>query len=134
MAGIRIRQAGELAGVSDDTVRRWIDDGRLSASIDDRGRQVIQGSELAALMVERAAASGLPSEDQTPGHSVRNRFTGIVTAVLRDTVMAQVDVQVGSHRFVSLISREAADELALAPGSVAVVSVKSTNISIDLPV
>jgi molybdopterin-binding protein len=133
MTDIRIRQAGELAGVSDDTVRRWIDDGKLSALIDGRGRQVVQGSDLAALMVERATVSGPPNEDHVPGHSVRNRLTGIVTAVLRDTVMAQVDVQVGSHRFVSLISREAADELALAPGSVAVVSVKSTNVSIDVP-
>ncbi len=130
MARIRIKQAADLAGVSDDTVRRWIEEGRLSAAIDG-GRQTVDGSELAEVMVERASAvSTLP--DDSPGHSVRNRLTGIVTAVVLDKVMAQVDVQVGAHRFVSLISREAADELGLEVGSIAAVSVKSTNISIDL--
>jgi molybdopterin-binding protein len=65
--------------------------------------------------------------------SVRNRFTGLVTRVVRDTVMAQVEMQAGPHRIVSLVSREAADELGLVPGVLAVAAVKATNVSIEIP-
>ena len=66
-------------------------------------------------------------------HSVRNRFTGLVTRVVQDTVMAQVEIQAGPHRFVSLLSREAADELGLEPGVLAVAAVKATNVSVEIP-
>jgi len=65
--------------------------------------------------------------------SVRNRFTGLVTRVVRDTVMAQVEIQSGPHRFVSLLSREAADDLGLEPGVLAVAAVKATNVSVEIP-
>ena len=65
--------------------------------------------------------------------SVRNRFSGLVTRVVRDTVMAQVEIQAGPHRFVSLLSREAADELGLEPGVLAVAAVKATNVSVEIP-
>ena len=70
----------------------------------------------------------------TGGHSARNRFPGIVTKVTRDLVMAQVELQAGPYRLVSLMSREAADELGLAPGVAAVASVKATNVTMELPV
>jgi molybdopterin-binding protein len=67
------------------------------------------------------------------GHSARNRFTGLVSRVIRDTVMAQVEIQAGPHRFVSLLSREAADELGLQPGMLAIATVKATNVSVEIP-
>jgi molybdopterin-binding protein len=66
-------------------------------------------------------------------HSARNRFTGLITRVVRDTVMAQVEIQAGQHRFVSLLSREAADELGLEPGMLAVAAIKATNVSVEIP-
>ena len=65
--------------------------------------------------------------------SARNRITGIVTRVTMDLVMAQVEIQAGPFRIVSLISSEAATELGLAPGSLATASVKATNVVIELP-
>ena len=64
--------------------------------------------------------------------SARNRFPGIVTRVVKDTVMAQVEIQAGPHRVVSLMSREAADELGLHPGVMAVAAVKSTNVVVEI--
>ena len=66
-------------------------------------------------------------------HSARNRFSGLVTRVVRDTVMAHVEIQAGPHRFVSLLSREAADELGLEPGMLAVAAVKATSVSVEIP-
>jgi molybdopterin-binding protein len=65
--------------------------------------------------------------------SARNRFTGLVTRVVRDTVMAQVEIQAGPHRVVSLMSREAADELGLEPGVLAVATIKSTSVVVEVP-
>ena len=65
--------------------------------------------------------------------SARNRFLGLVTQVTRDTVMAQVEIQAGPHRIVSLMSREAADDLGLEPGVLAVAAVKSTNVVVEVP-
>jgi molybdopterin-binding protein len=129
----RIRDAAELLGVSDDTLRRWADGGRIAVSTDTAGRQVVDGVSLAQLAEEVAAESELPDRKVVVGHSVRNRFTGLVTRVLRDEVMAQVEIQAGPHRFVSLLSREAADELGLQPGVLAVAAVKSTNVSVEIP-
>jgi molybdopterin-binding protein len=133
VATYRIKQAAELLGVSDDTVRRWAESGRLTTSTQD-SRQVVQGDELARLAQELARTA----EHVEPGRlvqasSARNRFVGLVTRVVRDTVMAQVEIQSGPHRVVSLMSRESADELALEPGVLAIAAVKSTNVVIELP-
>ena len=129
----RIRQAARLLGVSDDTLRRWVDAGRLAAESDGAGRQVVDGVELARLATEVAAAAERPNPRPVLVESARNRFVGLVTRVVRDTVMAQVEIQAGPHRVVSLMSREAADELELEPGVLAIASVKSTNVVVELP-
>ena len=131
MGTFRVREAAELLGVSDDTLRRWADAGRIAVVTDDSGRQAVEGVALAHLAQELATQPG--EERAIIGHSVRNRFTGLVTRVVRDTVMAQVEIQAGPHRFVSLLSREAADELGLEPGVLAVASVKSTNVAVEIP-
>ncbi|MFI7589331.1 molybdopterin-binding protein [Spongisporangium articulatum] len=132
MPSFRVRQAATLLGVSDDTVRRWLDSGRLRSSTDEAGRRVVDGADLAAFATDLAAASPQPDEAPRPS-SARNRFTGLVTRVVRDTVMAQVEIQAGPFRVVSLMSREAADELGLEPGVLAAASVKSTNVVVELP-
>jgi molybdopterin-binding protein len=129
----RIRQAAELLGVSDDTIRRWADTGRLTTSTDAAGRRVVDGAELARFAQEQAAAATRGPSQPIVRESARNRFTGLVTRVLRDTVMAQVEIQAGPFRVVSLMSREAADELDLRPGVLAVASVKSTNVVVEIP-
>jgi molybdopterin-binding protein len=133
MATFRIRQAAELLGVSDDTVRRWAESGRLPLSTDAAGRRVVAGEALAAFAREVAEASPRARSERTVAESARNRFTGLVTRVVRDTVMAQVEIQAGPFRVVSLMSREAADDLDLHPGVLAVASVKSTNVVVEIP-
>jgi molybdopterin-binding protein len=126
----RISEAAALLGVSDDTVRRWAEAGRLGTHRAEGGRTVVPGAELAALAQE------LAGEQQATGvgpASARNRVRGIVTRVLRDGVMAQVEMQAGPYRLVSLMSREAADELGLDVGVLAVASVKATNVVVELP-
>lgn len=129
----RVRVAAELLGVSDDTVRRWIAAGRLASSEDGVGRSIIEGADLAAFAQELAADAEQPDLGPVHSESARNRFVGVVTKVVRDTVMAQVDIQAGPHRIVSLMSREAADELQLEPGVLAIAAVKSTNVVIEVP-
>jgi len=127
----RIREAAQLLGVSDDTVRRWVDAGRLGTSTDGGGRQVIDGAELASFAHERADD---PDPDgRLTAISARNQFTGLVTRVVADKVMAQVEIQAGPHRVVSLISREAVDELGLEPGVLATAAVKATNVIVEVP-
>ena len=130
MPRFRIGQAADLLGVSTDTVRRWADTGRLPTVRSDGGQRLVEGGPLAALAAELAA-----ERRQAPivSESARNRFEGIVTKVTKDKVMAQVEMQAGPHRIVSLMSREAADELGLAPGVVAVAAVKATNVIVELP-
>ena len=128
---IRITEAAALLGVSDDTLRRWADAGRIAV---DRtgGPATVDGAALAAVATEIAAESPLARLLPAGGtSSARNRVTGIVTRVLRDTVMAQVELQAGPFRFVSLMSREAADDLRLEPGVVATASVKATTVVIE---
>ncbi len=132
MATYRIRQAAELLGVSDDTVRRWADSGRLQTTTQG-SRQVVEGEQLARLAQEIATTAEHAEPGPIVSASARNRFVGLVTRVVRDTVMAQVEIQAGPHRGVSLRSREAADELELEPGVLAVASVKSTNVVVGLP-
>jgi molybdopterin-binding protein len=130
----RIREAADLLGVSDDTVRRWAEAGRVSTGRDETGRRVVDGADLARLAQDlaRPGEHGDDGERAARG-SARNRMTGLVTKVTRDTVMAQVELQCGPYRVVSLLSREAADELALAPGVLAVAVVKSTNVALEVP-
>ena len=126
----RIGEAAELLGVSTDTVRRWIDAGRLPAHREgDAGHRTIAGPDLAAF----AATFANLEEAQRHGSisSARNRMRGIVTRVVRDGVMAQVEMQAGPHRIVSLMSREAADALGLEPGVLSVAVVKSTNVVVE---
>jgi molybdopterin-binding protein len=126
----RLREAAELLWVSDDTVRRWSDSGRLETGEDASGRRVVDGAVLARFAEENATA--LPSAGLIARESARNRFVGVVTRVVRDTVMAQVEVQCGPYRVVSLMSREAADDLGLEPGVRAIAAVKSTNVVIEV--
>lgn len=127
MHQFRLVEAAALLGVSDDSVRRWADSGRLATEVVD-GRRVVPGPELAAFAVAQA---GEP--DGRRGSSARNHFPGIVTRVLRGDVMSQVELQSGPHRLTSLISTEAVDELGLVPGAPAVASVKATNVVVELP-
>jgi molybdopterin-binding protein len=133
MATFRVREAAELLGVSDDTVRRWADAGRLSTSTDEFQRRVIAGADLARFAEELAASAERPRPRNVVSESARNRFTGLVTNVKKDAVMAQVEIQAGPHRVVSLLSREAADELGLEPGVIAIASVKATNVVVEIP-
>jgi len=127
----RVAEAAELLGVSDDTLRRWIDAGRLAARTVD-GRSRVQGSDLAAL-AESLADQPDREATRAAAVSARNRMTGIVTRVKKDLVMAQVEMICGPHRLVSLMSSEAADELGLEPGTRAIASVKSTNVVVERP-
>jgi molybdopterin-binding protein len=128
---IRVTDAAALLGVSDDTLRRWSDSGRITIDRSS-GPATVDGAALAELATHIAAESPLarllPAEGSS---SARNRVTGIVTRVVRDTVMAQVELQAGPFRFVSLMSREAADELHLEPGVIATASVKATTVVIE---
>ena len=130
MPQFRIGEAASLLGVSDDTVRRWADIGRLPTVKGENGRLVVEGAALAAVARELAQS---PEAGVVVGASARNRFRGIVTNVTKDGVMAQVDMQAGPFRVVSLMSREAADELGLDVGTLAVASVKSTHVVIEIP-
>jgi molybdopterin-binding protein len=126
----RIAEAAELLGVSDDTVRRWIDSARLPANRSGAGPTLVDGVELARLAAQLRES---PDPGVTRSSSARNRLSGIVTRVVRDTVMAQVEIQAGPFRLVSLMSREAADDLGLEIGVRAVATVKATQVSVDVP-
>ena len=129
MQSYTIGQAARLLGVSSDTARRWADAGRVATHRDEGGRRVIDGRDLAAFSVELAQSG--TDEDETPYTSVRNAFPGIVTAVKLGDVAAQVEIQAGPHRLVSLLTREAVEELGLEVGMRATARVKSTNVHID---
>ncbi|QBJ96499.1 helix-turn-helix domain-containing protein [Rhodococcus sp. ABRD24] len=131
MPDIRIRDAAQLLGVSDDTVRRWVDVGTLSAHRDGAGRMVVDGKQLAEYA--RANAAPTPENPLGVGSSARNRFVGLVTRVVADGVMAQVEMQCGPFAVVSLMSAESAAELKLEPGSVAVAVVKATTVIVETP-
>ena len=127
----RVAEAAALLGVSDDTVRRWIEAGRLPTQTSS-GPTVIAGADLAEL-AQSLAEQPHRVPDRASAVSARNRLSGIVTRVVRDTVMAQVEVTCGPHRMVSLMSAEAATDLGLEPGVRAIVSVKSTNVVVERP-
>jgi len=130
MGQIKISDAAALLSVSDDTVRRWVEQGRLSDLRDGAGAHVVDGTELAATLVE--SGKELERLDRGTGRrSARNHLTGIVMRVVSDTVMSQVDIQCGPYRIVSLISTEAVRELGLEPGSIATAVIKATNVTIE---
>lgn len=131
MSQFLIREAAELLGVSDDTVRRWIDAGSLPATKNQVGRMVIDGVALAEFSRQHATA---PAPDPSGvARSARNRFVGLVTKVVMDGVMAQVEMQCGPHTVVSLMSSEAARDLELEPGRLAVAVVKATTVIVETP-
>ena len=130
MPKIRIRDAAQFLSVSDDTVRRWIEAGVLPVETDASNRKVVDGRALALFAREHANPVTDPSRVE---RSARNRFVGLVTEVTTDTVMAQVEMQCGPFRVVSLMSSEAVRELGLEPGSVAVAVVKATTVIIETP-
>lgn len=111
-------------------MRRWVDAGQLNAGTDGAGRKIVDGAELAAFASAQAGDAVDPTE---VGRSARNRFVGLVTKVIADRVMAQVELQCGPHRVVSLMSAEAAQELGLVPGSLAVAVVKATQVMVETP-
>jgi molybdopterin-binding protein len=126
-----VRDAADLLGVSDDTVRRWLDDGSLPVEQDPSGRKVIPGKALAEFAVANTGAA--PREPLAIASSARNRFTGLVTKVVVDGVMAQVEMKCGPFTVVSLMSADAARELKLEPGSIAVAVVKATTVIVETP-
>ncbi len=123
-------QAAQLLGVSTDTLRRWADAGRLPTLRTESGHRLVDGAALAGLAASLVAR---PRPAAIVAASARNRCPGLITRVVRGSVMAQVELQAGPFRLVSLMSREAADELGLVPGMLAVASVKATNVVVELP-
>lgn len=130
MPQIRVKDAAAYLSVSDDTLRRWIENGALSRGRDAAGRTVVDGRELAELARRNAV---VPADPSGIGRSARNRFVGLVTEIISDTVMSQVELQCGPHRVVSLMSTEAVRELGLEPGSVATAVVKATTVIVETP-
>lgn len=124
MPNLRISEAADFLGVSDDTVRRWVDEGRLRPG-SGTGPRTVDSADVARLM--RESAPELPHLSS----SARNRFPGIVTRVEKDGVMALVEIQAGPHRLVSLMSREAAEDLGLEPGALAAAVVKATTVIVE---
>jgi molybdopterin-binding protein len=129
MPGYRLGQAAKTLGVSVDTVRRMVDDGRLVAVRSQGGQRLIDGKSLASL----ARPARQQRAEREVKQSARNRFGGIITRVIKDKVAAQVEIQAGPHRLVSLITRDAVDDLDLKPGMRAVAVVKATNVHVELP-
>ncbi|MGW1868937.1 TOBE domain-containing protein [Streptomyces mauvecolor] len=130
MSTYTIGQAATLLGVSSDTARRWADAHRFPTHRDGT-RRMVTGTDLAAFCVELAQEN--TGEDDQPYTSARNAFAGIITAVKLGDVAAQVEIQAGPHRLVSLLTREAVEELGLEVGMQATARVKSTSVHIDRP-
>ncbi|AMM20137.1 MerR family transcriptional regulator [Frondihabitans sp. PAMC 28766] len=130
MPQISVPDAARYLGVSDDTVRRWIDNGVIGSEKNTSGRTVVDGLELAQLAKKNAV---VPDDPTGIGSSARNRFVGLVTGITADTVMAQVEIQCGPFRVVSLMSSEAVRDLGLELGSVAIAVVKATMVIVETP-
>jgi molybdopterin-binding protein len=126
-----VGRASQLLGVSPDTVRRWADSGRLPTRRDQHGHRLVEGVDLAAFAVQLGQDSAGPEVAHLT--SARNTFAGIVTRVVKEGIVAQVEIQAGPHRVVSLLTSEAVEELGLVEGMEAIARVKSTNVTVDLP-
>lgn len=129
MPHLRISEAARLVGVSDDTMRRWIDAASIPTAKDNAGRTLVDGAHVAQLALDHAS---IPIDTSGVTRSARNQFVGIVTAITTDKVMAQVEMQCGPHRVVSLMSSEAVREMGLEVGSVGVAVVKSTTVIVEM--
>jgi molybdopterin-binding protein len=129
VADYRIGEAANLLGVRVETLRRWEREGRIESSRTTGGQRRVSASEVARLLAERRRAD-IP---EIGGQSVRNHFPGVVVAVRKDGVAATVEIMAGPHRILSLLTREAVDELGLEPGMPAIAAVKATNVSVELP-
>lgn len=130
MTQLRIGEAADLLGVSVDTVRRLVDGGGVEGSRTEGGQRLVDGVSLAAYLVEHA---DVPRDGSAPTRSARNRFTGLVTKVRVEGLVAQVEIQVGPHRIVSLITAESVADLGLEPGMVATASMKATSVVVEVP-
>jgi len=129
MTKYRVGRVAELLGVSPDTVRRWADEGRFGARRRGGGERLIDGADLARFLTDTA-----PTAPESPViESARNRLPGVVTQVEKDGLVAVVHLQAGPHRVTSMMTREAADELGIEPGDLAVAVVKSTNVIVEVP-
>ena len=127
---IRLGEAAEILGVSPDTVRRWVDSGQLIAQRTAGGQRTVTRTDVARLAAERRRAG---RDRPIVAQSARNRFPGVVVEVRKDTAAAVVEVAAGSFRLVSLITRESADELELAPGKEVICVVKATDVMVEVP-
>jgi molybdopterin-binding protein len=125
--GYRIGEAARLLGVRVETVRRWERDGKVRTSRTTGGQREVPAEEVARLLAERRATRTAPAHT-----SRRNAFPGVITKVTRDKVSATVEIQAGPYRVVSLITREAADELSLKAGMEAVATVKATSVMVEV--
>ena len=128
MDNLRIGQVANLIAVSTDTVRTWIDEGKIPSSRTSGGHRIIKGADLAKFLTDSNNDPYI-----TTHLSARNRFLGLVTKVKKDNVMAQIEIQAGGQRIVSLISSEAAEAMKLKPGVIAAAVIKSTNVVVELP-
>lgn len=129
-ASYRPARVAELLGVSVDTVRRWCDEGRLATTRTEGGHRLVDGADLARLLTERPDAY---EPDSLPAQSARNRFTGIVTRVEEEGLTALVEIQAGPHRVVSLMTRDALQDMQLEVGDLAVGVVKATTVIVEVP-
>ena len=127
---LRIGEAAAQLGVSADTLRRWVEAGRIEVALTPGGQRTVSQSDVTRLAAQRRREG---AERPIVAQSARNRFAGVVTRVERDRVAAVVEVQAGPHRLVSLITREASEELDLAPGDEVVCTVKATDVMVEVP-
>lgn len=122
----RIGEAAEILGVRVETLRRWEREGKLRTTRTSGGQRLVPAAEVARLLAERRGRQKITSG------SARNRLPGIVTEIKRDEVAATVEILAGPFRLLALVTREAVDEMGLAPGMHAVATVKATNVMIEV--
>ena len=127
---LRIGEAAAQLGVSPDTLRRWAEAGRVEVELTPGGQRTVSQADVTRLAAERRREG---ADRPIVAQSARNRFPGVVTRVERDGVAAVVEVQAGPHRLVSLITREASEELELEPGDEVVCTVKATDVMVEVP-